>query len=82
MGDPAQAGHLADIYRESVLSADFVAVASEWLGGVVAAHGARWDMVVESPAVRRHVGRLRRRSPAGSADASKINYWRLLDPPR
>ncbi|MEU6394510.1 glycosyltransferase [Streptomyces sp. NPDC046939] len=50
LGDPAQAGHLADIYRESMLAADFVAVASEWLGGVVAAHGARWDMVVESPA--------------------------------
>jgi glycosyltransferase involved in cell wall biosynthesis len=50
VGDLDQARHVCQIYRESLLAAEFVAVASEWLGSVVAEHGARWDAVVESPA--------------------------------
>ena len=42
--------HMCQIYREALQSADFVGVASEWLAGVMAAHGVRSDLVVESPA--------------------------------
>jgi glycosyltransferase involved in cell wall biosynthesis len=49
-GDVEHARQVCDIYRDALLSAEFIGVASQWLGDVVAAHGGRWDMVVESPA--------------------------------
>jgi glycosyltransferase involved in cell wall biosynthesis len=55
-GDARQARIASEIYRESLEAADFVGVASAWLGSVVERFGGRWDAVVESPAAMRPPG--------------------------
>jgi glycosyltransferase involved in cell wall biosynthesis len=50
LGDPGRTRHISHIYREALLSADLIGVASQWLGDVVTAHGVPYDLVVESPA--------------------------------
>jgi glycosyltransferase involved in cell wall biosynthesis len=50
IGDPGQARQICDLYRESLQAADFVGVASQWLGSVVEQYGVRYHAVVESPA--------------------------------
>ncbi|WP_189077501.1 glycosyltransferase [Mangrovihabitans endophyticus] len=51
-GGAEQARTACALYRESLMAADFVGVASAWLGSVVDRLGARWDAVVESPAAQ------------------------------
>lgn len=50
LGDLDQAGQVCGLYKESLQAADFVGVASQWLGSVVERYGVRYDAVVESPA--------------------------------
>ncbi|KOT63239.1 MULTISPECIES: glycosyltransferase family protein [Streptomyces] len=50
LGDAGHAHQVCGLYKESLAAADFVGVASKWLGDVVAGHGVRWHAVVESPA--------------------------------
>ncbi len=49
-GDIDRAREVCRIYGDSLRSADFVGVASRWLGSVIEERGIRWDAVVESPA--------------------------------
>ncbi len=52
-GGPEQARIAVGLYQRSLAEADFVGVASAWLGSVVEGFGGRWDAVVESPAAMR-----------------------------